>query len=153
MADAADADAAAPDATVAVVRERREGLHAALVAFEQAIAAPAPGRERAWADTAGAALTALRAAFTEHVTATEADSGLFAQVRCRAPRLDHACHVLSAEHRAIDASAEAVAAALPGNPTAGREAALALLALLGRHRQRGADLMFEAYAVDIGGSD
>jgi len=34
-----------------------------------------------------------------------------------------------------------------------REAINQLLALLARHRQRGSDLIYEAYAVDIGGSD
>jgi hypothetical protein len=32
-----------------------------------------------------------------------------------------------------------------------RELAIALLAKLSRHRQRGADLVYEAYQTDIGG--
>jgi hypothetical protein len=32
-----------------------------------------------------------------------------------------------------------------------RESATALLGMLSRHRQRGADLVFDAYQTDIGG--
>ena len=40
----------------------------------------------------------------------------------------------------------------PDEVAAHREAATRLLDRLARHRQRGSDLIYEAYAVDIGGS-
>lgn len=135
------------------VRSRRADLHAVLVDLEKAIAAAAPGREDDWAQQVAAQLQRLEQAFAEHITATEGPDGLFDQVRRRSPRLDGACTKLAEEHGTISTQLAAALAALQGDVAGARSATLELLAELVRHRQGGADLVYEAYAVDIGGSE
>ena len=134
-------------------RSRRADLHAILVDVERAIAAAAPGREESWGDQVRDTLTRLAEAFTEHVEATEGPEGLFAQVRRRAPRLDNLCRRLTTDHATIAEELATATAALDAGVGEAREAVLSLLAHLARHRQLGADLVYEAYAVDLGGSD
>ena len=134
-------------------RSRRADLHAILVGLERAIAAAAPGREESWSDQVRDELGRLADAFTRHVEATEGADGLFAQVRRRAPRLDNQCRRLIDDHATIAAELATATAAVDGGVAEAREAVLSLLAHLARHRQAGADLVYEAYAVDLGGSD
>lgn len=138
---------------VAAAQTRRAGLHSILVDLETAIAAAAPGREEAWAADVGAALDRLATAFAQHVDETEGANGLFEHVRRRAPRLDYQTRTLTADHDTIAAELTAATASLTGSVADAREAILSLLAHLARHRQLGADLVYEAYAVDLGGSD
>ncbi|HVM20473.1 MAG TPA: hemerythrin domain-containing protein [Egibacteraceae bacterium] len=139
--------------TIEGVKTRRAGLHHILVDLETAISAAAAGREDPWADQVRVALARLSDAFTEHVEQTEGPDGLFDQVRRRAPRLDAHCRRLTDEHRQIATRLAGAAAALDDDTASAREAVLKLLALMSRHRQRGADLVYEAYEVDLGGSD
>lgn len=134
-------------------RSRRADLHAILVDVETAIAAAAPGREESWGEQVRVNLARLADAFTEHVEATESAEGLFAQVRRRAPRLDNHCRRLTEDHARIASELASATAALDAGVAEAREAVLSLLAHLARHRQLGADLVYEAYAVDLGGSD
>ena len=138
---------------VEAAKTRRAGLHGILVQLEAAIAAPAPGREEAWVTDVRAALDDLAESFTEHVQATEERDGLFDQVRRHAPRLDHQTHRLTDDHATIVTELAAANASLERDVAEVRETVLSLLAHLARHRQLGADLVYEAYAVDIGGSD
>ena len=134
-------------------KTRRAGLHQVLIEVEHAIAAAAPGREQAWRETVGSSLDRLTASFTHHVTATEGPDGLFEQVRRRAPRLDGRCRRLERDHQAIVEALSAAVSSLDADISETRERVLALLASLVRHRQLGADLVYEAYDVDLGGSD
>lgn len=138
---------------IEAVRSRRADLHEILIDLEHAIAAAVPGREPAWTQQVRATVERLGPAFAEHVAATESPDGLFDQVRRRSPRLDHQCRALAAEHVTITDEIASATAALEEGPDAARSAVLHLLASLARHRQGGADLVYEAYAVDLGGSD
>lgn len=134
-------------------RSRRADLHAVIVDLEQAIAAAAPGREADWTRLVAVQLERLAQAFAHHVAATEGPDGLFEQVRHRSPRLDAHCRVLADEHGAISGQLATVMGALEADVATVRSTSLDLLKQLGRHRQGGADLVYEAYAVDIGGSE
>lgn len=142
-------------------RGQRAGLHHAVVALEEAIAAPAPGRARDWSARVHDALVDVSAAFERHIAVTEGPDGLLEDVTRTAPRLTNAARTLGDEHAVIrtgiSESLVAVRALAHGKGSDGvaevREALLELIARLSRHRQRGADLVFEAYAVDIGGED
>lgn len=139
--------------SIDAVRSRRADLHAILIDLEDAIAAAVPGRETAWTEQVRVQLDRLGPAFAEHITATEGPDGLFDQVRHRSPRLDRQCAQLAAEHGTITTQLAAVHRALNGDSDSVRSAVVDLLGQLVRHRQGGADLVYEAYAVDIGGSD
>lgn len=146
-----DVEMVAPAVDAAKVR--RADLHSILVDLEAGIASAAPGREASWTERVGGQLERLADAFADHVEATEGHDGFFELVRRRAPRLDHLCHRLTQDHATIVAELAAATAALERGVADAREAVLSLLAHLARHRQLGADLIYEAYAVDLGGSD
>jgi hypothetical protein len=139
-----------------LVRLRRAELREAMNRAEKALAAPASGRAGAWTDEVAAALRQLHADFGEHVAIAEGPDGLHADVLETAPRLHNAIKQLTAEHAQIWQDLDAVGTRLTSVVSAEdvhhvRALTTSLLARLTRHRQRGADLVFEAYQVDIGG--
>jgi hypothetical protein len=143
-------------AFVADLRRRRAELLDSVRAVEQALAAPAPGREQHWAERVHVALVELDADFREHIGITEGPGGLYGQLLGTAPRLASRVDRLTREHSVITGHINDVVARA-SDPSAHehvhevRERTTALLAQLLHHRQHGSDLVFEAYAIDIGG--
>jgi hypothetical protein len=127
-----------------------------MIALEQALAAPAAGRRGAWAERVKVALVELSADFREHVGITEGPDGLYSAVLSSAPRLSSAIASLTHEHLQLQEMTERLLT-LTDEPAGTqdvdrvRDLATSLLAKLSRHRQRGADLVYEAYQTDIGG--
>ncbi len=138
---------------------KRADLYDAIIALEQAAARPATGREPAWAASASEALHALRPEIEEHIACTESPDGLYAEINELAPRLGHKIDVLREEHRGMQAAVGSLiedvgsAAATSESVERAREGIRELLGLLVRHRQRGADLIWETYNLDIGDID
>ena len=131
-------------------RQRRMRLKQALSGVEIALAGASAAE--AWRDHLGAALDDLLAAFDEHVDEVEGSDGLLADVVTKAPRLATRVQRLGDEHpplRAqIDAARTKVAA---GDVEEVRAETLDALVALAKHRQTGADLVYDAYNIDIGG--
>jgi Hemerythrin HHE cation binding domain len=139
-----------------LVRLRRAELREAMNRVEKALAAPAPGRAAAWTDEAVAALRQLRADFGEHIAVTEGTDGLYRDVLASAPRLSNSIKRLTAEHARIWNDLDAIGTRITSVVSVEdvndvRALTTSLLARLAQHRQRGADLVFEAYEVDVGG--
>jgi len=140
------------------VRARRGDLHRALLDLEEALAAAARLRAQAWADSVRATLVQVRDSFTAHIDVTEGAGGLYQEVLAQAPRLSGAVNRLQYEHAEIAGALDEVDSRL-NEPMSDadawveaiRDAAITLMGLLVRHRQRGADLVYEAYDVEIGG--
>ena len=133
-------------------RRHRLELLESIHAFEAAIAVPAGDPE--WRRRVTTRLERLREAFAEHVALTEGATGLYAELLIAAPRLARNVEVLVREHamitRTLDGLAERLSeASVDVEPF--RSWASDLLRGMSRHRQRGADLVYEAYATDIGG--
>ncbi len=152
--------AATQSPALAAARTERAGLHQCMGALEEAVASPAVGREREWVREVHNRLVELGAAFERHIAVTEGPGGLFEEVHKAAPRLTHGVERLADDHReiraAIGRALDAIrdrADMLPETPGDGREAVLDLLDQLMRHRQLGADLIYEAYQVDMGAGD
>jgi hypothetical protein len=108
------------------------------------------------------ALMKLSDDFREHVEITEGADGLYTGVLATAPRLANAVTRLTNEHvriRELLDQALTVTDKLDGtggtDDTAQvddlRELGTRLIGALVRHRQRGADLVYEAFESDIGG--
>ena len=135
----------------------------------QRVVAVAPTDPR-WRTEIGERLSILRRAFAEHVGLTEGPDGLYCQLLREAPRLASGVDGLVREHKALlrameglhaqVATAQADQAAGGGGridePAAGcpeeiRGWASDILRELYEHRQRGADLVYEAYGTDLGG--
>lgn len=154
-------DGIASDDVLGAVRAQRAGLRSAMVALEAAISAPGPGRPSAWWEGVERALAGVERVFAAHVEVTEGAGGLFEQVVDQAPRLAHAVGRLRQEHAAIrdglraltDRPAPAASADASEEVERVREEALGLLGQLSRHRQRGADLLHEAFVVDVSVGD
>ncbi|HVU92481.1 MAG TPA: hypothetical protein VHC23_09625 [Jatrophihabitans sp.] len=140
------------------VRLRRAELREALDHLERALAAPATGRAVIWGEAVHASAIELADDFSAHVEATEGPSGLHNAILAGDLRLTNAVVALTGEHQEIAAEIAALVSDSAAPVTAGdvdgvRERGTRLLGHLVRHRQRGADLIFEAYQTDIGGGD
>jgi hypothetical protein len=121
-------------------------------ALNQVLRTPRP--DSGWRMHLFGRLMPLRAAFAEHRAHTEGEEGLYAQVISDAPRLAHAVDGLVAEHAALDSAMASLArraAEVSADAETLRRRALDMLDGLAKHRQRVSDVVYEAYAIDIGG--
>lgn len=147
-----------PHAAVALdeVRRRRAELRDALGRLEGALAAPTPGRIDGWRHLVRTRLDQLSADFDEHIAVTEGPDGVYDDVVASAPRLARSVDQLRQDHEVIlkqlDHCTGLVKAASDDDHVQDiRDSATDLMFRLVRHRQRGSDLMWDAYASDIGG--
>lgn len=118
------------------VRQRRAELRDTLDALEASLS----GELRP-------ALERLAREFALHVEVTEGPGGLHQAILAGDLRLANQVDTLAAEHAVIAAEI----AALVRDPDVA--STRALIARIERHRRRGADLIHEAFATDIGGGD
>lgn len=148
-------------ALLRTARAQRADLRKAMIRLERALARPAPGRITEWAGAVHDTLVDLAATFERHIAVTEGDSGFLAEITEHSPRLINAVQRLHDEHdRISDDLSQTLRevrrlghAADEADVATVREHVTALVTDLARHRQHGADLVYEAHAVDIGGSD
>jgi hypothetical protein len=139
------------------VRRQRAELGESMAALEAALTLPAAAGG-VWRRRVRAALTELFHDLRDHATLTEAEGGLYADIGVTAPRLTHGVQVQLGDHAETLAEVERLLAERDEGMhdaealEAHREACIRLLGRLVRHRQRTSDLIYEAYAVDIGGS-
>ena len=89
----------------------------------------------------------LSAAIAEHLAATEGQHGLYAEIVAADPRLTFAVETLIREHAEFRRAMQRDVAGLSDKQLA------ELTRRLDRHCQRGNDLVYEAYSVDIGGEN
>jgi len=150
-----------PELTPAVMgaAQTRADLHDAMFEAEDAIAAAAPGRFQEWADAVQTALAHLHAAFHAHIEVAESPDGLYEEVLEREPRLrsqvtrlkeEHPI-ILAAIHEPFERLSNRGEEYIPAEDV--RREVTVVLGRITRHRQRGADLVWEAYYVDLGGLD
>jgi hypothetical protein len=142
-------------------RLRRKTLHDALVHLEEAISSPAAGRIPDWTASVLKEAIEVRDAFDQHVVVTERPDGLYDEIFERAPRLAGNVQRLRDEHPEIAAAVsqavqrleqvEIGSIAWPLDDA--RDDLQRLIGTVIKHRQKGADLVWEAYNVDIGGLD
>ncbi|WP_426507700.1 hypothetical protein ACPPVO_55585 [Dactylosporangium sp. McL0621] len=99
------------------------------------------------------AVAQLKAAFAVHVEQTEGPSGLYAEVVDDAPRLAPYLNTLVGDHRSVWTALDQLEGHLTDEhpPEAVRRDADRLIREVWQHRQRGADLLHEAYETDLGG--
>jgi len=137
---------------------RRAELRETLSYLEHCLAAPASGRSVVWGEAVHDALATVAADFAAHVEVTEGPGGLHEAILAGDLRLTNAVTELTAEHASIARGiAQLVADSAPPVVEADvddlRDRGVRLLSQISRHRQRGADLIYEAFQADIGGAD
>lgn len=137
---------------------RRRLLVDTMSHLEMVVAGPASAE--GWLDRVEAGLAELRAALDAHIEEVEGPDGLLADIVAVAPRLSPYTEDLRREHIALLGAwlrAEAAVRAARGDwPVAVSTVRRRVITLIGRltlHRQAGADLVFDAYNVDIAASD
>jgi hypothetical protein len=141
----------------AAARHRAVLLDAA-AGLEFAIASPV-GRGVAWSGHVDGELHRLRGALADHTREVEGEDGILAEIVAQAPRLSNRVALLKKEHLSMDEQmGEIIRKAgtmsmdvLEESSDEIRDSVLELLGRLSRHRQKGADLVYRAYSVDIGG--
>lgn len=141
------------------VEQRRERLREVMTQLEQALAEPVARDATAWQDGVRAVADDLAEALDEHVEETERPGGLFDELCGVAPRLSERMDHLRDEHPHLLDGLATLRTALETDPSSAdpaapaRIAGVALLGELFRHRQAGADLLYEAYWVDVSTGD
>jgi hypothetical protein len=136
-----------------------ETMVRAVLAMEEALASPAPGRERAWKDRIRRELAVVTGLLQEHCSSAEDSDGLLTQVESA---LGRSYEVMEArrEHDRLVHEAVTLLAALEEFPDEEpltyqqvRSRAAGFTAALRRHQAREADLLMLAYARDVGVGD
>jgi hypothetical protein len=139
-------------AALAAAKRHRVELLETVQRFGRALSVPTSDPH--WRERVRERLDPLRAAVAEHVVVTEGPDGLYAELLDHAPRLARGVHTLVGEHAVLVTAVDTLKARLDEQTIAVEQVrgwASDLLRELHRHRQRGADLVYEAYAADIGG--
>ena len=131
-------------------RRHRVKLMQAMADVEGA-AAGAAG-DPTWRADLAAALSELLSAFDGHVEEVDAPDGLLVDLVGMAPRLQMRVKRLSDEHPELRTMIESALAVVDaGDISDVRAETMVVLGALAAHRQSGADLVYDAYNVDIGG--
>lgn len=124
---------------------------------ERSLASPATGREPAWSKTLDKDLESLAQALENHIAASEAPGGMLDDIMQVAPRLAHQVERARRDHTELRYRLEAARRTLGTDGGAdirhAREQAVEVLAGIVRHRHLGADLVYEAFNVDIEAAD
>ena len=147
-----------PDAALARARSRRSRLQQAMTESETVLAGPSSWQ--GWLGEVDASLAELRQALDEHILEVEGPDGLLAEIMESAPRLASEVEILRREHSQLISALDRakgisrdLAVDRAHDPLCLRRAVTTVLGRLALHRQRGSDLVFEAYSVDIGTAD
>lgn len=133
-------------------RTLRATLQSTVSDLEQAAATPAaaPG----WRDGMSARLHDVRTALIAHVEEVEGEGGLLARISADAPQLEAGVEQIRHEHgellEDVDQVLDVVDPGHGAGPEAVRAAVLELMTMIARHRQHGADVVYEAWGVDVG---
>jgi Ala-tRNA(Pro) deacylase len=146
------AEIAIDSPALAAKRAARLRLHAAALEVADAIAVPL-GKGSEWREGLARALERLLQALAMHVEKTEAPGGLLDEIVEQAPRLAREVDLLREEHVALREECLRVLARVRDFEVDAsiRPMGHGLLRRFDVHRHRGADLVYEAFEVDIGG--
>jgi len=143
----------AGDPFAGVVRQRSQ-LARAMQQVE--LAAAAPTARKSWIIDLQHSLRRLEIAVNNHIVEVQAPMGLLDRIVHQAPRLQRSVEQTKVDHAALAESIAELLATMDDTDSNERQddirdAALSILVALARHRQKGADLIYDAYAIDIGG--
>lgn len=160
MVDPTKATQAEITPTLEEVVRRRADLYQAILALERAAARPAVAREEQWVEGVLEALDEVEREILDHVEITERRDGLYDELVDVAPRLSRNVRLLRDEHPGMQEATATLKARLTTTPVQDdrevaetRDEIQHLLGRLVKHRQRGADLLWEAYSLDTGGGE
>jgi len=150
--DIADLSVEGPATTlVGIARIKRRSLGESMRALETSISRATSSD--GWAEDVQASIQSVRDAFHEHIMVTEGSKGLLAEIVDLAPRLSGEAVLIEKEHQSLEDALRSLERAMGSEAEAIRRKATVVLGRLTLHRQRGADIVYEAYNVDIATAD
>ena len=146
------ADIAADSPGLVAARVVRERLYREQLRLGRALSAPVGSGER-WRKRVARCLDDLARALARHRERTESAQGVLREIVDQAPRLWREVDGLAGEHTRLEAACAEIAERLESgaDPAGIRWKAQGLIGAIERHRHRGADLVYEAFGVDLGG--
>lgn len=133
---------------------RRQDLYDAMQSLE-ASAARATGQDD-WASGVREAWAKLDSALWRHISEIEEPDGLFAEVIDSAPHLASVVDELRKDHDDLVTGCQSAQEATEKDEFDAGEVRRLVLGILGRltiHRQRGSELLFDTYNVDLAAAD
>lgn len=131
--------------------ERRIELREAMADLERSTARSVDSPE--WLPVVAASVERLGVALESHASEVEGEDGLLDQIRNDSPRLTSEIVEIEKEHVVLAKAASSLNRAVEsGDFETIRRRVTSLLGRITLHRQRGADLVYEAFSVDIGAS-
>lgn len=142
---------------VSAARVRRRQLYESMVGLEAILTSPSGAP--LWMEDVHERAEAVKTALLGHIREVERPDGIIARILSDQPRLESHGHELIADHPRLLERVDSVIELTSGESdpvatetiTQVRHLVLELLGMLTRHRQAGADFVFDAYDVDIGG--
>jgi hypothetical protein len=135
-------------------KRRREVLHGAINDLENALAASQPGSER-WIRDIQDALQRTQTTIENHVREAEAPDGMLAQVVQEEPALGARVEAMKREHVTMLERGAALVELSREPPSAEelQDKVTDIVELIDRHRHRSADLLLDAYDLDLSAGD
>ncbi len=138
--------------TVEGVAERRHELYQTMKRLEAAVARPSGLAD--WRIEIEAAISDLDRSLDDHIRRTESDDGLLTEILQDSPHLARRIADLEKEHEELRVACRtALLMAADWSAASLRRKTNVLLARLAVHRQTGAELLYDAYNVDIATGD
>jgi hypothetical protein len=136
-------------------RQHRRGVRRACIDLEEVLARPIGQEAGNWCRDVAVQVHALVEAFRSHVEQSEGPDGLLPQIVEAEPRLVRAVEVVKREHQVLLDEMSRLESSIGRSrdvdePVVRRDS-LRLLHDVATHRQRGSDLVYEAYYVDVEG--
>jgi Ala-tRNA(Pro) deacylase len=152
LSTASVGEIATESASLTAALALRERFYEVQMAVRRAAGAPVQSGRR-WRVRLQRELARLAVATDDHIVETEASDGVLAEIVGQAPRLWREVDKLKTEHVAMTGGCARLLDAITGSDSSRliRRQVQDLLARYEGHRHRGADLVFEAFDVDIGG--
>lgn len=140
------------------VRRNRAGVRRICAELESALAEPSRTDPRHWSEVVSEVVDALASAFRRHVEITESANGLLVEMVAVSPRLSSHADRLRRDHSQILSEIQHLRGrASHLSDAVGvdevRSRGLDLLRHISEHRHLGAELVNEAYLVDIEAAD
>lgn len=140
-------------------RRERSDMLRAMARLERALARAEPGRREGWIRDTRVALDELRQAMRTHCLVASAEDGLLEEIRLESPQLLPRIEELEDRYRELDSLARHLQETLDSARAQRASAAWIrirlreLLSGLRQHQALESDLIYEAFAVDIGVGD
>lgn len=138
------------------VAKRRSEMELAMQALERTAARPSGQAQ--WADDLAERIHRLQVALNNHIAEVEPANALLDQITAQAPRLQRRVVETKQHHIVLSDLIQRLLQSVAAAKTADRmpvdslrDSVVEVLTEMTRHRQDGADLIYDAYAIDIGG--